>query len=203
MTGAQTSADIPAAEYRLFVREGAPRFYFRNTNEGIYLSPKGVGWFIDGTSYTRDWHEIAGVSPVVAHVPKSGTIGTCRIVFRDGYVLSIFSATAWGHSDEERNIEYGRFLTDFHRVIPEKERSAIEFKSGFGKGQHIGMIVVLVIAFLFFVGLPLGLTIYFRDFQALLITAAGFAFIYPLYRMTEAGTPATYSPDQVPAELYP
>ncbi len=198
------AVEVPAAEYKLFVREGAPRFYFQNTDEGVYLSPKGIGWFIGGTSYTRDWHEIAGVSLVASYVPKSGPLGTCRIVFRDGYVLSIFSASAFGHSDEERNVEYGRFLTDFHRVIPAPERNAIEFRSGIGKGQHVAMIIVMVIAFLFFFVLPLGLAIYFGEFQALLIAGAGFAgFVYPLYRVTEAGTPATYSPDQVPPELYP
>jgi hypothetical protein len=200
---ATPSAEIPAAEYKLFVRKGVPRFYLRNTDEGIYLSPKGVGWFIDGTSYTRDWNEISAVNLFVAYVPKNGPLGTCTIKFRDGSALSILSASKWGHSDDERNIEYGRFLTDFHRVIPDSERDKIKFETGVGKGRHIGMTVAFVIAFLLFVVLPFGLTIYFRELQALLITAAGFAFVYPLYRMVESAAPATYSPNQVPPEFYP
>lgn len=198
-----TAAEIPAAEYKLFVRKGAPRFYLKNTNDGVYLSPKGIGWFIDGTSFTRDWSEIAGVNLMVAYVPKDGPNGTCRITFTDGSALSVFSASAWGRSDNERNVEYGRFLSDFHRVIPKNYNDKIKFETGLGNAQHVAMIIVLVIAFLFFVALPLGLAVYFRDWQALLIAAAGFAFIYPIYRMTEVATPATYDPGRVPPEQFP
>lgn len=200
---AALSVETPTAEYKLFVRKGIPRFYLRNTDEGVYLSPQGIGWFIGGTSYTRDWSEIAAVNLFVAHVPKNGPNGTCRITFTDGTILQVLSASKWGHSDDERNVEYGRFVTDFHRVIPEPARSAIKFETGIGKGQHVAMTIVFVIAFLFFVVLPLGLTIYFRDWQALFITFTGAAFIYPLYRMTESAAPAAYNPDQIPPEFYP
>jgi hypothetical protein len=200
---AASSVETPAAEYKLFVRKGTPRFYLRNTDEGVYLSPKGIGWFIDGTSYTRDWDEIAAVNLIVAHIPKNGPIGTCKITFTDGSVLSVISASKWGHSDDERNIEYGRFLSDFHRVIPGGARDAIRFETGFGKGRHVGMTVVFVIAAAFFVVLPLGLAIYFRELQALFIAGAGLAFIYPLYRMVKSAGPASYHPNQVPPEFYP
>jgi hypothetical protein len=203
MDGSPLKVEVPTAEYKLFVRKGVPRFYLRNTNEGIYLSPKGVGWFIDGTSYTRDWSEIAAVNLVVGHIPKNGSIGTCRLVFTDGTVLSVLSASKWGHSDDERNVEYGRFLLDFHRSIPAEHRSAIKFGTGIGKGHHVAMTVVLVVAGALFVALPLGLAIYFREFQALLIAGAGAAFIYPLFRSVEAGYPDSYNPDQVPPELLP
>lgn len=199
----KTSATVPAAEYRLFVRKGAPRLYLRNTNEGVYLSPKGIGWFIDGTSYTRDWHEIAAVNPIVGYIPKNGPSGTCKITFTDGSVLSVLSASSWGHSDNERNVEYGRFLSDFHRVIPKEHRDRIRFETGVGQTQHIVMIFAFVIAALLFVALPLGLAIYFRELEALFIAGAGFAFIYPLYRMTENAAPTNYNPDQVPPEQYP
>jgi hypothetical protein len=175
---ASASPEVPAAEYKLFVRKGAPRFYLRNTNESVYLSAKGIGWFIDGVSHTCEWSEIAAVNLIVAHVPKNGPIGTCKITFKDGSVLSVLSASKWGHSDAERNTEYGRFLTDFHRVIPEPARGTTKFETGFGKGQHIAMTIVFVIAVLFFVVLPLGLTLYFREWEALFITFAGAAFVY-------------------------
>lgn len=187
----------------LYVRKGMPRFYLRNINEGVYLSPKGIGWFIDGAAHTRDWSEIAAVNPVVGHIPKNGPIGTCKITFRDGGVLSVLSASKWGHSDDERNAEYGRFLADFHRVIPDAQRSTIRFETGLGSTRHIVMTVVFVIAFLLFVVLPLGLAIYLRELQALFIAGAGLAFVYPFYRMTEAAVPATYNPDQVPPEQFP
>lgn len=196
-------AEIPAAEYKLFVRKGTPRLYWRNTNEGVYLSPKGIGWFIDGVSQTRDWNEISAVNPNVAHVPRNGPSGTCKISFNDGSVLSVLSASKWGNSDGERNVEYGRFLTDFHRSIPRSAREGIKFETGIGKRQHIAMTIIFVVAALLFLVLPLGLAVYFRELQALFLTAAGFAFIYPLYRTTEGAAPAEYHPDSIPNELYP
>ncbi len=195
--------EVPAAEYRLFVRKGAPRFYLKNDDEGVYLSAKGIGWFIRGTSYTRDWEDLAAINLIVAHIPKNGPIGTCKIAFRDGTVTTVLSASKWGHSDDERNVEYGRFLTDLHRSIPHGLRAAIKFESGIGKARHAAMAVVLVIAALFFVALPVGLAIYLREFEPLLVAGAGFAFIYPVYRSAELGAPASYSPDQVPSDYYP
>lgn len=203
MDGSPLKAEVPAAEYKLFVRKGTPRFYLFNTNDGVYLSPKGIGWFIDGTSYTRDWDEIAKVNLVVGHIPKNGSIGTCAISFRDGSVITVLSASKWGHSDDERNVEYGRFLTDFHRVIPQNVRDKITFSAGIGRGQHAAMTVVLVIAGLFFVVLPLGLAVYLGQFEPLLIAGGGAAFIYPLYKSAEANYPDGYNPDQVPPELFP
>jgi len=197
------SAEIPAAEYKLFVRKGQPRFYLRNTDEGIYLSEKGVGWFFDGVSYTRDWSELAAVNPYVAYVPKNGQNAVCKITFRDGSVLSVLSASKWGSSDDERNTEYGRFLTDLHAAIPREFRDKIRFETGFGANQHIGMKIVLVFAAALFVGLPLGLTLYFRDWQALLATCAGLGFVAPLYSMARRGKPATYHPDHVPEDQFP
>jgi hypothetical protein len=195
--------EVPAAEYKLYVRKGVPRLYLRNTNDGVYLSPKGVGWFLDGPSYTRDWSEIASVNLIVGHVPKNGPIGTCTISFRDGSVITVLSASKWGHSDDERNVEYGRFLTDFPRVIPDTERSTITFSAGIGRRQHAAMTVILVIAGLLFFALPVGLAIHFRSLEALLLAFAGFAFVYPLYKSTEANFPDGYSPDQVPPQLFP
>lgn len=203
MEASPLKAEVPAAEYKLFVRKGAPRFYFKNTNEGVYLSPKGIGWFIDGTSYTRDWSEIASVNLVVAYIPKDGPNGTCKISFTDGSVVTVLSASKWGHSDDERNAEYGRFLTDFHRVIPVQERSRIKFETGIGRNQHAAMKVVFAVAALFFFVLPLGLAIYFREFEVLLIAGAGAALVYPLYKSAEAGQPASCTPDRVPPDLFP
>jgi hypothetical protein len=203
MDGSPLKAEVPAAEYKLFVREGFPRFYFRNTNEGVYLSPKGIGWFVDGTSYTRDWSEIEAVNLTVAHIPKQGPMGSCIVAFRDGTRLSVLSASAWGGSDEERNVEYGRFITDFHRAIPKQERGAIRFSSGFSQARHAAMTVVFVVAALFFVVLPLGLAVYLRNLEALLVAAAGGAFVWPVYRMTEAAAPADYHPDSIPDDFYP
>lgn len=203
MDATSNTSHVPAAEYRLFVREGMPRFYFKNDDEGIYLSPKGVGWFLAGRAYTRDWSDIAAVNLFVAYIPKNGSTGTCVLTFRDGSKITILSASKWGHSDEERNAEYGRFLTDFHRSIPPQLRGAVVFSSGVSQARHSAMAIVFAIAALFFVGLPLGLAVYLWNVEALLIAGAGAAFVWPVYRMTEAAAPANYDPLNVPQDFFP
>jgi hypothetical protein len=198
-----TSSEIPAAEYKLFVRKGSPRLYLRNTDEGVYLSPKGIGWFFDGRSHTQNWDQIAGVNLVVTYIPKNGPIGMCRIIFRDGSVLSVLSASKWGHSDDERNVEYGRFIADFHRAIPDTARSGIKFQTGLGRGSFIGLAIVFVIAASFFIVLPLSLTIYFKALEALWITLAGAAFLFPVYRMAKSAAPTEYDSLRVPDDFFP
>ena len=203
MNIAAPAEEIPAAEYKLFVRKGMPRFYLRNTDEGVYLSSKGIGWFIDGTSHTRDWNQISAVNLVVAHIPKNGPSGTCKITFTDGAVLSVLSASQWGNSDAARNVEYGRFLTDFHTSIPQSARGTIRFQTGFGRARHVGMTVAFVVAAAFFVVMPLGLTLYFREWEGLFVTFAGAGIVAPLYFMVRAAKPAEYQPNRVPPDHYP
>lgn len=200
---ASASSEIPAAEYKLFVREDSARFYLKNHDDGVYLSPKGIGWFAGGEARTRDWAAIKRINPQIAFIPKQGNIGSCRVAFADGKTLTVLSASKWGACDEERNTEYGRFLLDLHRVIPSDVRSTIRFESGVDKGRHVAMTAVFVIAVLFFVILPLGLAVYLRALEPLLVALAGAGFTWPLYRITEAAQPAAYDPTQIPDSVFP
>lgn len=200
---ASAPAEIPAAEYKLFVREDSARFYLKNHDDGVYLSPKGIGWFAGGEAHTRDWTAIKRINPQIAFIPKQGSIGSCRVTFADGKTLTVLSASKWGACDEERNAEYGRFLLDLHRAIPSDVRSAIRFESGLSKGRHTAMTAIFVIAILFFVILPLGLAAYLRALEPLLIALAGAGFTWPLYRVTEAAHPEIYDPAQIPESVFP
>ncbi len=200
---ASAPAEIPAAEYKLFVREDSARFYLKNHDDGVYLSQKGIGWFAGGEARTRDWKAIKRINPQIAFIPKQGSTGNCRIAFADGKSLTVLSASKWGACDDERNTEYGRFLLDLHRAIPSDVRGAIRFESGLGKARHVAMKIVFVIAAMFFVVLPLGLAFYLRALEPLFIALAGAGFTWPLYRITEAAHPETYDPAQIPDSVFP
>lgn len=62
---------------------------------------------------------------------------------------------------------------------------------------------VLVIAGLFFVGLPLALFIYVRSWEVFGILGAGLAFVWPVARVVQRNSPRDYSPSQVPDDLLP
>ena len=61
----------------------------------------------------------------------------------------------------------------------------------------------MVIAGLFFVGLPLILVLLTGKAKALLIALAGFAFVFPVFKTMRKNEPRTYSPDSVPPDLLP
>jgi hypothetical protein len=194
---------VRAHEYKLFVRQGAVRFYLKNNDEGVWLSERGIGWYIEGVSHTREWHDLAMVHLQVGYVPKHGSFGSCVLHFSDGYVVTIVSASKWGGVDDERNVEYGRFLADLHRAIPQAMREKIVFQSGVGKFRHVMLSITILIAGIFFVILPIGLFFYVQKLEVLFVLAAGAAFIWPMFRMLKASEPRTYDPAQVPKDLFP
>jgi hypothetical protein len=63
------------------------------------------------------------------------------------------------------------------------------------------MMVIGVIAALFFVGTPLVLVFIVRDWRVLLTLAAGAAFIWPFWKVIETNRPRSYDPRFPPGEL--
>ncbi len=203
MSAKAPATEVRAHEYRLFVREGRPRFYFRNNDEGVWLSERGVGWFLGGVSHTKAWSELSTVHAQVTHIPRQGALGCCILHFAGGTIVSIITASKWGGADTERNVEYGRFLTDLHRMVPPAMREKISFQSGSGQTRHVIVALTAIVAAIFFLLLPLGMLVYFRSLEALVLAGAGAAFVWPLFRMVKASEPATYDPDAVPEHLFP
>ena len=203
MNDTASSAEVPAREYRLFVREGPARFYFKNNDEGVWLSERGIGWHIGGISHTRAWSEIATIHLQVSYVPRQGSLGCCILYFSDGTAISVITASQWGAADPDRNGEYGRFLTDLHRMIPQAMRQKIVFECGSTKARHTVLVIAVVVAAISFLLLPLGILIYFRSLEALLVFGAGAAFVWPMFRMIEATKPDSYDPAAVPEHLFP
>jgi hypothetical protein len=203
MNNSIPSSEVRAHEYRLFVREGALRFYFKNKNEGVWLSERGIGWHIGGVSCTREWSAVTKVHLEVNFIPRQGAFGTCRLIFSDGTVLNVLSVSQWGGPDADRNVEYGRFLTELHRMIPQAVRGKIFFQSGASQTRHTILIIAAIVAAIFFGLLPLGILIYFRSLEALFIFGAGAAFVWPLLRMIKTAEPGSYDPDAIPEHLFP
>jgi hypothetical protein len=203
MSAESPASEVRAHEYRLFVREGALRFYFKNHDEGVWLSERGIGWHIGGVSRTKNWSDVSRLHVEVNFIMKQGAFGTCRIYFTDGTVLNVLSVSQYGGPDADRNPEYGRFLTDLHRMIPQAIRGKIIFQCGASQARHTILVAATIVAGIFFGLLPLGISIYFRSLEALFAVAAGAAFIWPLFRMIKTAEPGTYDPSAVPEHLFP
>ncbi len=192
-----------AARYDLFLRDGRRTFIFRYRDQGIALDGSGLAWQSDGAERKQAYADISSIRLQSASLPKSSTLYTCTIEFRDGQQLVVTNASEYGSGDDERTPVYGKFVRDLHKRIPQAERSRIRFYAGNSESRQRVLWVILFIAGLFFVGLPLGLLLYVRELEVLWVLLAGAGFIYPLWRSATANEPRDYRCEYPPEELVP
>lgn len=192
-----------AARYDLFLRDGRKTFIFRYRDQGIALDGNGLAWQSDGTERKQAYADISTIRLQSASLPKSSTLYTCTIAFRDGQQLVVTNASEYGSGDDERTPVYGKFVRDLHKRIPPNERNRIRFYAGNSESRQRVLWAILFIAGLFFVGLPFGLLLYVREFEVLWVLLAGAGFIYPLWRSATANEPRDYRCEYPPEELVP
>lgn len=189
--------------YDLFVSESKARLFWKLRDEGVTLSAEGIFWRKGGVERVRAWKEVAGVNLATGYVHKQGDVYACTISFRDGGALIVRSVSAWGHRDEEREPVYREFVQTIHAQLSRPEFSDVRFHAGSPGAGSLGFTIVLVIAALFFVGLPLALFFFAPPLEALLVLAAGVAFVWPVWRLRQANQFRAYSPRELPSELLP
>jgi hypothetical protein len=192
----------PPRHYALFVSEKQQRLFWKLKDEGVTLSAEGISWCADGVERVRAWADVSGVNLSTGYIHKQGTVYSCIISFRDGGVLIVRSVSAWGHKDEEREPIYREFVEILHARLARPEFSGVHFFSGTAATKALGFKITLVVATLFFVGLPLALVV-LEPLQALLIAAAGAAFVWPMWRMAQSNRLRDYSPLDIPQDLLP
>lgn len=195
-------APAPPRHYALFVSEKTARFFWKLRDEGVTLSAEGISWHTDGMERARAWNEIAGVNLSTSYIHKQGNVYACMITFRDGVVLTVRSVSAWGHQDEEREPIYREFVEILHARLARPEFSDVRFIAGTTATKALGFKITLAVASLFFVGLPLAL-VFLEPLKALLIAAAGAAFVWPMWRMAQTNEPCDYAPRDLPYDLLP
>ena len=128
-------------------------------------------------------------------------VNNCRIGFRDGRALTVSDAGASGQVDHERTPLYRDFIRALHIRLAQAPAGTISFNAGVSEGRHRAMLVILVIAALFFVGTPLVLLFIVRDWRVLGVLVAGAGFVWPFWKIVEHNRPRSYDPRHPPGEL--
>ncbi len=204
-----SAADVPAGPdradrpYPLVVQDGPSRLVLRHRDEGITLTPTGLEWTKDGTDRHAAYADIAAIQLQIGQLPKGGPFGSCRITFRDGGQMTVSSVTRFGNASRERAIVYAAFLRDLHGRLGAEDRTRIHFGAGNSAGRQTFGKVLLVVAALFFIGLPVVLLVLTGELKSLFITLAGAFFVYPLFRTIQRNAPVDYAPDAVPDTFFP
>ena len=199
------SAPAPASKsYDLHFVPNDKRFFWRNPNRGVTITDAGrdsaIAWQAESGAGRGLWTDIVAVNMLSASDGKDA-VNNCRIGFRDGRALTVSDAGASGQVDHERTPLYRDFIRALHIRLAQAPAGTISFNAGVSEGRHRAMLVILVIAALFFVGTPLVLLFIVRDWRVLGVLAAGAGFVWPFWKIVEHNRPRSYDPRHPPGEL--
>lgn len=191
--------------YDLYYLQNGKRFFWRNPNHGVTLFDAGrdsaIVWRNDAGEAGRQlWTDITSVNMSSGSDGKN-VVNACLIRFRDGRTLTVTDAGPSGQVDHDRTPPYRDFVRALHRRLAAAPQGTIRFTAGFSESRHTGMVAILVIAALFFVGTPLVLLFIVRDWRVLGVLAAGIGFVWPFWKVAENNRPRAYDPRHPPGEL--
>ena len=188
--------------YPLCFRDTDGRMVLRLKYEGVTLRADRLEWTAEGRFEER-YVDIESIGLTVGYVPRSGAIGNCRIIFRNLRTLNVTSSNATGLPDEARGEAYAAFLRDLHGRLSEADRRRIAFRAGNSQARENFGWVVMAVAGVLFVGLPLGLFFFTREWKALGLMLAGGALVWPLWNTLRKNRPRTYDPQHLDEDVFP
>ncbi|MGB5904740.1 MAG: hypothetical protein WBF99_05040 [Xanthobacteraceae bacterium] len=191
--------------YDLYYLQNGKRFFWRNPNRGVTLFDAGrasaIIWRNEAGEAGRQlWTDIAAINMSSGSDGKD-VVNACLIRFRDGRTLTVTDAGPSGQVDHDRTPPYRDFVRALHRRLAAAPQGTIRFTAGFSENRHTGMVAILFIAALFFIGTPLVLLFIVRDWRVLGVLAAGIGFVWPFWKVAENNRPRPYDPRHPPGEL--
>lgn len=202
-----SAIDLPAPtaqRYDLHFLVNHKRFFWQNPNCGITIIDAGaesaLEWDDEGVAMRQLWTDIIAVTMMSATDGKDA-VNQCRIEFRDGGSLTVTDASAAGSVDHDLTPLYRDFANALHRRLATAPQGTITFTAGVSEGRHLGMQIIMVIAALFFVGVPFVLLFIVQDWKVLGVLFAGAAFVWPMWKIMENNRPRSYDPRHPPTEL--
>jgi hypothetical protein len=191
--------------YDLYYLQNGKRFFWRNPNHGVTLFDAGrasaIVWRNEAGEAGRQlWTDITAVNMSSGSDGKD-VVNSCLIRFRDGHTLTVTDVGPSGQVDHDRTPPYRDFVRALHTRLAAAPQGTIRFTAGFSDSRHTGMVAILFIAALFFIGAPLVLLLIVRDWRVLGVLAAGIGFVWPFWRIAERNRPRAYDPRTPPGEL--
>ena len=178
------------------------RVYWRNPNHGITVGDDGLAFTVDGRARAIVWSDIAAVHLQIAALGSArNTIDQCKIDFTDGSAIVVSNATSRGLPDAAQTSVYRDFIRALHAHLAPRASGAIRFSAGMAAWRYRTLMITLVIAGLFFIVTPIGLTLFAGDWRMLILAATGVAFVWPFVLLLSKSAPRIYRPDAPPDEL--
>jgi hypothetical protein len=185
-----------------FTVAGGPRLVWRIPTHGITVSDSGIAYTVNDSARTSAFTKIAAIHLSTAALGNaSNVIDQCKIQFSDGGTITISNATSNGLPNAAQTHIYRDFVRDLHGRLVASGHDTIRFTAGMSSWRYKGAIITMIIAGLFFVVTPLGITLFTGDPQALIPMGMGVLLVWPFMRLISNNTPRNYTPDSLPDEL--
>ena len=189
--------------FDLFFREAAPGLYWKLAEGGVTLDAEGLAWTGDAGERRYRYSDLVSIQLCTTIGGKEGNIYFSVLRFRDGTVVTFYSGTARGATDDRAAGIYADFVRILHARLNTLKPVGIEYKAGQTATRYYVVLGAVIVLICTFVVLPFALLVIFREWQALIFTFVGAGFSWPMWRLAQASRPRSYSPDAVPEDVVP
>jgi hypothetical protein len=197
-----TRTSSPGTTHELYLTSDSSSFSWCFQDRDVTLSADGLSWSVGGVALECAYSDIADIRLHRATAGKSGSVGICRIGFRDGTVLNVHGSDHHGLPDDGQSGRYATFVHDLHaRLAGRQDTRHIRFHAGLTEGRYTVLTIAIIAAGLLFVLLPFVLLLIVRDLHVLGVFAAGAALFWSFYKLWDKNRPRSYSPAHVPEDL--
>jgi hypothetical protein len=185
-----------------FAAAGGFRVYWRNPNHGIAIGADGLRFTVDGKPRAVGWRSIAAVHLQIAALGNANTtIDQCKIGFTDDSAIVVSNAAPSGLPDAAQTPIYRDFVRGLHARLAREPGAAVRFSAGMAPWRYRALQITLIVAGLFFIAAPVGVTLFTGDWHGLVLGATGVALVWPLTTLMLKNAPHDYAADRPPTEL--
>lgn len=184
-------------DYDLFVHEAGTAIVLKYTDRGVRLRGRRIGWSASGHDRELPLSDIAAIHLTTGVSNPTTQLGAtmCRIVFKNGVVLSVFSTNSLGLDDAGFAARYRAFVADLHARFSPRERASIAFSAGRG-GVMYGFTLLAAILFGAGVIAIAVFSIALGTFspRALIGVFLGAGLVVAMFRFLQVNAPHAYDP---------
>jgi hypothetical protein len=189
--------------YDLFLREADIGIYWKLTDSGITLDAEGMAWNAGGIERRYRYDELRAVRLRMTSGGRSEYVYFCTLYLTDGNIVTIYSGSASGATDAERDPVYGEFVRVLHARLASLKLYQIDFIAGQSEGRYYLILFAGILTIGFAVVLPLALLFLVGTWETLFILLAGIGLAWPMWQLAQSSRPRGYLPEDLPEDLVP
>jgi hypothetical protein len=187
----------PEISYDLFLHEAGTAIVLKYSDRGVRLRGHRIAWSVGSQDKELPLSDIAAIHLTTEVNSLTTQLGAtmCRIIFKNGVALSVFSTNSLGLDDAGFAARYREFVADLHARLSPTERASIVLSAGRG-GVMYGF--TLLVAILFGAGViaivVFSLALGTFTPRVLIGLILGTGLVVAMFRFLQVNAPHAYDP---------